>query len=240
MQHNAYITPNEILADVLSLIKDKEMRQNTPGWYRSQVEQSLQELGFDTLYSLYTQINTFGTNPVNPFALPMGCISVKELYAFIGDCCDTTIFTPVRWKRNFNDSPNGSGRGTFERRNIYFENSIPFANIYSGGIHFNEVCFTVYEHYKLIYHGVLMDLEDCPIVPLFARQGIKWWVIYNAIPTLMDFGRDMGLRTLYAEATKHVQDDMDGEWHKAIRRSQQMSEYERREMRAYYSTMVVQ
>ena len=238
MNHNSFVTPNDILADALSLIQDREMIQNTPGWYRSQVEQALQELGFDTLYALHTKIQSLGPTPKNPYPLPNGCISVRELYVFIGECCDTTHFVPVGWKRNFNDSPRNNGKGTIERRNTYFEGNLPYANIYSGGIHFNEHVLVSYDYYKLIYHGVLTDLIDCPIVPLFARQAVKWWVVYNAVPTLADFGKNPGLRMVYGEAVKHVQDDIDGEWFKAIRRSQQMDKFEKTNMQAYYASFI--
>ena len=48
--HN-FVSVNEILADVLKIVKDSSFKLNSKGWYTSQIQQALEELSFNTFFN---------------------------------------------------------------------------------------------------------------------------------------------------------------------------------------------
>ena len=83
ISQESLITPDEILADVLTETEDYDFREFTKGWYISQIQQCLEELSFDTLMlTLYDDFEFPSATMAK--ALPANSFNVKDIVLVVG------------------------------------------------------------------------------------------------------------------------------------------------------------
>lgn len=188
--HLDLLSPQMILADVLEELQDSEQSLFTPGWYTSQVQQALEELGFDTFFETQEQIVDIPDSM--KVYIPKGCFNLKEIYLVtMDDCCTITGSQNVYWKDRFRT--NGYGNG-YTARNQYGLNDafvqgynpptdLYWFNVVNGIIHLSDSCNT-YSKLKIIYNGVMGTIGETPYIPRIFRQAVKGWVADAAYKSL--------------------------------------------------------
>ena len=82
----SFVTVNEILADVLKIVKDSSFKVNSRGFYVSQIQQALEELSFDTYFDERSEV--FEVPADLRLDMPKGAFNLKNMYLFNGTECD--------------------------------------------------------------------------------------------------------------------------------------------------------
>ena len=103
-RHNA-VSPDEILSDVLQYVGDEEFKDNSRGYYVSQIQQALQELAFDTFFDKRT--DTFKVPENLVLDMPEGMFNIRQIYLYNGVECNISNSVNVYWKRNYYTKGNG-------------------------------------------------------------------------------------------------------------------------------------
>ena len=88
-----FVSVNEILADVIKVVKDDSFKLNSKGWYTSQIQQSLEELSFDTFFD--EQHQAFDMPENLRLELPKGSFNLRQIFVFNGsECTPATLSIP--------------------------------------------------------------------------------------------------------------------------------------------------
>ncbi len=261
--HN-YVSVNAILADVLKTVKDGSFKLNSKGWYTSQIQQALEELSFDTFFDEQNQ--SFDLPDNLRLDMPKGSFNLRAIYLFNGDNCDIGKSVNVYYKRNFINSVDGRGyvahdkyyngndpyhirrgarRGEVDSPTSNADNRLDpknahFYAIQNGTIMLSENCKR-FQKVMLVYNGIMADIGDTPIVPQLFRQAVKTFVL---IPALVEKMTDTIGTNEYnhwallsnKNEAKHNH-PYDGTWVKAERRSKQLNNAIRRDIKEYLTKM---
>lgn len=261
-----FVSVNEILADVLKIVGDSDFKRNSPGWYKSQIRQCLQELAFDTFFD--DQHQSFDMPENLRLELPKGSFNLQQVYAYNGDECTPSNSQNVYWKRNFINGESGKGyvaRNNYTNDNDPFhkqqgatgrvENSrvesqrerikhIPdnvyFYNIQGGLIMLSPNCSN-FQKVMLVYSGVSTDISDEPIVPIYLRQAVKEWTSVEALTVRLT--ETIGspeynqVLSLFNIHERKLNDPYEGDWIKAERRVNTMDFKERQDTKEYLSRL---
>ena len=196
------ITVNEILSDVLPIVKDYDFRMSSRGYYISQIQQALQELSFDTFFDRRYQDFDIPANL--RVELPEGAFNVRELYVYSGTECRVGHSEVVYHKKNFINDGNGGyiARDTWNnendafhkrrdlsvRRDEGFIDSSPnfndsnqgrqrttvvhFYSVQQGEIHLSRSTKR-FSKLRIVFNGMGGKIGDTPLIPPFFRQAVK-------------------------------------------------------------------
>lgn len=116
-----FITPEQILADVLKFVDDEGFRLNSRGFYVSQMQQALQELSYDTFFDV--QREAFDVPADLKLELPEGAFNIKQMYLFNGTVCNISTAQNVYHSRNYITDGNGfvkRDRGNLNRNDPFY------------------------------------------------------------------------------------------------------------------------
>lgn len=241
-KHN-YVSVNEILADVLKVVGDEDFKVNSPGYYKSQIQQALEELAFESFFD--QQSRAFDVPKDFRLEMPRGAFNIKNIYLFNGDECVINNSTPVYNKRNFINSKSGQGyvannkgnNGNDRFHKQTFGTTMPsnlyFYAIQNGDIMLSSNC-GAFEKVFIEYSGTGGDIGDDPIVPLFLRQAVKDYVAVKAlevklaqVPTA-EFNRWVMILNIQKE---NKGSDYSGSWFEAQRRVRRLDDKERKDIK---------
>lgn len=252
---HSFVSVNTILADVLKTVKDSSFKLNTRGWYTSQIQQSLEELSFDTFFNEQNQ--SFDMPDNLRLDMPKGAFNLKNIYLFNGDKCDIGTSANVNWKRNFINGGSGSGyvaNDKWENPNDRFHkkrgftgddrqnapDKVNFYSIQNGMIMLSESC-RGYEKVMLVYNGVMTDIGEVPVVPQFFRQAVKDWVSVKALEQKMndkvatnEYGH---WANMLNRTEARLNQPYDGSWAKAEYRSKQLNNAVRSDIKEYFTRL---
>ena len=82
MEINTYISIDEILHDVLKAVDDEDLKKGFErGWFMSQIQQAIEEIGFDSFYKVVTVDLPFDSNKLS-VDLPPNAFNLREIYLF--------------------------------------------------------------------------------------------------------------------------------------------------------------
>lgn len=252
--HN-FVSPDEILADVLKLVKDSDHKLNSEGWYLSQIQQALEELSFDTFFQ---KINYSVKIPDNlRIDLPKGAFNLRELYLFNGSTCDIGSSVVVYRKRNFINGKSGNGyvaRDTWSNSRDPFHtkrgvdndtkrntpNNLRFFSIQNGEIMLSENC-RGFENVMIVSNGVMADIGDVPFVPQFFRQAVKDWVSVKALEEKAEDKIGTNEYGHWANMLARYEAKMNqpytGSWAKAEYRAKQLNAKDRQDYKEYFTRL---
>lgn len=241
------LTPEMILADVLMELQDEDTTLFTKGWYVSQIQQSLEELGFEAFFEdIQQDLDVPKTTlKVN---IPAGCFNLKEIYVFNqDDCCTISNMQNVWWKDRFNTQGYGKGytsRNHPDIKDPYIEGFNPsdvtsvyllFYNIINGIIHLSDSC-EPFDKIRLIYSGVMANIGDIPFVPRIFRQVVKDWVIEKAYRYLMN-REPRRFTPMWKNINTVLYAPYMGSWDKAIMRANSLDSKMKSDLKEYLSSM---
>jgi hypothetical protein len=246
-----FVSADEILADALKIVGDKEMKMNTYGWYKSQIQQALQELAFDTFFSeVYSTHEMPSDLSMN---IPKGAFNIRQIYAHNGDNCDFGSAVNVYFKRNMINSKSGdsylsrdrwgNGKDAFHLRRSNIETSpsnVYYAGIQGGVLMYSRNCLQ-FTHTTIVYNGVSTDIGVVPVVPTYLRQAVKLKVSSEALTTRLadsigspEYNQILNLKSTIDAQLNHP---YDGEWVKAERRAKNLDSKQREDIKMYFQRM---
>jgi len=255
---NSFVSVNEILADVLKTVDDSSFRDNSRGYYVSQIQQALEELSFDTYF--HEQLETFEVPENLRLEMPKGAFNIRQIYLFNGTICNIGQNTKnVYHKRNY--ITGGSGflaRDKYRNNNDPFYqdrsfghnsraaagddergiNNLFFYNVQNGIIMLSESC-KKFEKIAIVFNGVSTDVGDVPVVPNFLRQAVKDYTSLAALEAKMSMSKGAAefnkWQTMYALTERNMKQEFDGSWAKAERRVKALDSKEREDLKEYLS-----
>lgn len=242
---NSLVTPDEILSDVLMVTGDFDHREFPRGWYISQIQQSLEELSFDTYMNVLDHDFEFPSETM-AIALPANTFNVKGIWVYNGLLGSPTDSQNVRWKRGaFTRGPDKSfiaENKPDQTEDLWIippsntaESELLWASIQNGVIQFSSKCST-YTYVHLRYNGTLTPIGETPFVPQFFRQAVKLW-------TLLEYYRVMKGRNprTYRASFKDTHDELHasftGKWDQALKRSRSLDTKAASDLKEYLSRM---
>ena len=82
VNENSFISINEVLSDVLVAMQDVDTRKLTPGFYRAQVRNAIDELGFDTVFTEGSIDRPIPSNHIVTF--PSSAYRIKDIQIYTG------------------------------------------------------------------------------------------------------------------------------------------------------------
>lgn len=261
-----FVSVNEILADVLKIVGDIDFKINSPGWYKSQIRQCLQELSFDTFFD--DQHESFDMPKNLRLELPKGSFNLQQIYVFNGDKCTPSNSHVVYHKKNFINGESGKG---YVARNTYTNDNDPFNkkqgvtgrvensrvesqrerikhvpdNVYFYGMQNGLIMLSpncsCFQKVMLVYSGVSTDISDEPIVPNYLRAAVKEWTSVETLSVTL--ASKIGSPeynqwlSLYNIHDRKLNDPYEGEWVKAERRVKVIDNKEREDTKEYLSRL---
>lgn len=244
ISQDSYITPDEILANVLNEVGDEDYKTFTRGWYMSQIQQCLEELSFDSC--MIQQDDDFEF-PADTFRLylPANTFNVREILVYNGTLGNPSNLQTVRWKKNYRTK--GRDKGYFAVNNstldqdLYItpltsdsESTLLYANVYNGMIEFSQSCSS-YSFVKLYYNGTLTPIGETPFVPQFFRQAVELWVVLQYYRAMRR--RDQKFNTLFNSVYAELNKPFTGVWDKAVVRSKSLDSKLGEDLKEYLSKM---
>jgi hypothetical protein len=236
------LTPDQIKADVLRLVDDEEERELNPGFYTSQIQQALDELGYDTFfYEVYKDLDV----PDNlSIKMPSGCFNIRNVYLFSGDCCEVEDMQNVYWKKNYKTRGSGKSYTANNKSGNYdhfidspsSETDLYYFNVNNGYIELSSNC-TSYDTIRIQFNGLNTAIGEVPLVPREFRATVISWVAERVFAVLK--GRDpKKYRQLWLdEYNRLYSNPYDGLWAKAIQRSKRLDTKYMNDMKEYMSKM---
>ena len=259
----SFVTVNEILADVLKIVKDSSYKFNSRGFYISQVQQALEELSFDTYFDERSE--AFDVPEDLRLDLPKGAFNIRDMFLFNGTTCDIKTSQNVYRKRDFYNSISGNGfvaRDNFHNTNDPFYkkrfrgvsnrpaadtngvnttgiNDLFYFNIQQGVIMLSESC-RKFGKILISFNGMGADIGDMPVIPNMLRQAVKDYVSESALDAKIaeaegnDFNKWSAIQ---AKISNRKDRPFDGSWAKAEYRISSLNTKQRRDMKEYLARM---
>lgn len=201
MEHNEYISVEEILESVISKVGDEDDKYFLGrGYYLAKIHEAIEFFALHTFYDMQTKdFFDFDVAKNGVFSLPPNCFNVKEIYLFNkraeGEDPDYRV---VHWKRNLSYSSSGRKMSQIGKNTIdpvlnpwWSQNLIKstrtrgtlYANITEGRIIFSDECKT-YSHLRLKFYGFGAPKGDIPCIPRMFREGIVGKVVMDTFEKL--------------------------------------------------------
>ena len=254
MNSNDFISADHILAEVLPTLDDADLRSGfSEGWYRSRIQDCLQELAYDTFYNKMTIDKKLPQGNLS-LEMPNNAFNIREIHLYNGECCGPSTSQVVHWKRTFNNKGGGDGytarikdlggKGDYDSflpdhfnydSTYEFSGTKYYANVQNGVIMFSTDC-RAYTNVRITYNGLVGSVGSVPVIPRFFERVINDWIeerFYNAMKR-----RDpRRYRGLWQEAKNNLLDPRDGSIKKAKMRISQMDSWERESLEEYISSM---
>jgi len=253
----SFVSVNIILADVLALVDDSSFKLRSEGWYKSQIQQSLEELSFDTFFNRINK--SFEIPKKLRLELPKGAFNLRQVYLFNGDDCNIQSKVNVWHKNHFINSKSGKGyvaRDSWGNQDDLFHiqrthgredkirggepNGLYYYSMQNGEVMLSESCLAR-ERIMLVYNGLITDIGEEPIIPQFFRQYVKDWISVKALEAKSttkvatnEYSHWIGLLRKYEMELK---DPYEGSAIKAERRVKVLNDKQRQDLKEYWSKL---
>lgn len=245
MNANSFCTAEHIIAEVTHALSDQEFRNGfTKGWYMSRIQDALQELSFDSHVFKITRDLDYPSE-THQMEMPENAFNVLELYGWNGSCCSPSTSSVIYPKRLYNNKGgNGTGYTARVKRTGETMGNDPFQpnyfndgnftnypeakywyNIHNGLIMFSTGCAT-FQKIRIVYNGIGIEkMGDIPTIPNFFERAINDYIAERFY--FVKMGQDPRMyASLYDRAAAKLNDYVNGNWHKAIKRVKMMDSSE--------------
>lgn len=223
VNENSFISINEVLSDVLVALNDEDTRKLTPGFYRAQVRNAVDELGFDTVFQEYKIDVPIPSNHIVSF--PSNAYRIKNAHIYSGSPDNIGYVQNLYWKKNArtegfekgytaNNHPSNSSDNYFTSPTWGDTNIAYFFSFVNGNIYLSDPCAS-YDYVRIIYDGIPSGvLDEVKMVPPEARKAIVLWVIEKCASFLKI--KDPAYRAVQLDAAAQLDEyGMNGSWHEA-------------------------
>lgn len=244
--HSGYVTANEIIADVTTMVDDEGFKKFSLGFYMSYVQQALSDLAFDSYFD-----ERVWTTPITSLCLdmPSGMFSIDDVFVFNGDECDANNVQTVYWGKNHYNhggawfrkqrGDNGNDPLTEDAVSTTTAATTLFYNTYEGQIHLSDACGS-WEMLMVKYKGMGVTFGDVPLIPHELRTAIKNRVAMDVIAIMYsrDPQRWIGPLQMIKRDHHGGNGPLDvGTWKQAMRRVQSRSKKQIDDLKKYLSNL---
>jgi hypothetical protein len=252
-----FVTPEEILSNVLPQVDDTRMDFMPKGFYMSAIQKAMEDLALDTFFDERQEVFSF---PGESLSLPMpeGAFNIRNIYVFHGDKCDIGSAQKVWWKRNYftrgsgfmaNDRGNNNNDPFYashtvtkkgeDKSLIRYERTpgnIHFYNIQAGMIMFSSSCRS-FPKVMIHYNGTGTPIGDAPIIPVIFRSAIEDHVTEFVLRVRMakELSQVQKWRSLWQIYSQRKDDPYNGSWAKAETKAKSLHASQREELKEYLS-----
>jgi hypothetical protein len=221
---NNYLSINDILADCLVILDDEDNGKLSPGFYRAQVKNTLDELGFDI--DFLPQVSDYRIPSDLMLEMPIGCFNLQTLVIYKGTPDDVLYKETVYWRKGV--QTRGKGTGTtanvnadnvsdpFFRVHVY-ENQQYYFSVQGGIIRLSDAC-QYFDFARFTYSGVpSMNLDAVKMIPRECRKAITLKTTELCASALKL--RDNKYRIIQIDASNNLDEyGMNGAWHECKQR----------------------
>lgn len=236
---------NIILSDIATKTGDREFRMDSEGYYKAIIQEAMQELSIDTLFSEQDKVYDLEDGCLK-LDLPSGAFNVIEIFGFSGDECNTDRAQKIWWKRGYRNNiardnwqnsrePFYKNRGSSNTPNNLF-----YCGISNGVVHLSSNCKN-FEKIMIRYNGLMGDIGEEPIVPIFFRQAIVDYSVVQVLLTrIASNPTDKALSVwqfIYGTHETRLNRPYTGSWEKALHRSRTMDTKSRNDLKEYFSRL---
>lgn len=245
--HSGYCTPDQVIADAVSMYDDEGFKELSPGWCMGKVQEALAELAFDTYFNDMVAVLPVTENLI--LNLPEGLFVIDNVYAFNGNECTTSNQNTVWYARNYVRY----GGGMFkEQRGENYNNPIMedvmtasdvsatlFYGTLDNRMFLSDAC-AAYEKIMIKYRGMGCKLGDAPFVPNEFRTAVSTYIALQALTILNARYKGVWSGQLQFIHKKHYGGNgaFDvGTWKQAQRRAQSVSPKQRNDLKKYLSRL---
>lgn len=239
-----FLSIQEVLADALVQLGDKEQRKLTPGFYRAQVKYGLDELGFDTLFYEVVDDEPLPDNLIVP--MPKGAYNLKGLRIYTGTPDNVGYVCNVYWRRNA--QTRGKDTGVIANVNLGTTHdpfiSAPFwmrggaywFNIQNGLLRLSDSCAD-YDYVQAVYSGIPSgNLDAMKMVPPEVRKALVLWVVEKCAGVLK--AEDNRYRVIQIDASAQLDEyGFNGAWQEAKRRLRDLDKKKLQDVLEYHAKM---
>ena len=81
MDINTYISTDELLHDILKAVDDEDLKKGFEhGWFMSQIQQAIEEIGFDSFYKIVTSDLPFDNEKLSVDLPPWHCLEQESFF----------------------------------------------------------------------------------------------------------------------------------------------------------------
>jgi len=242
VNENSFISLNEILADALVALQDEDTRKLTPGFYRAQVRNGVDELGFDTVFQecpphdVPMPANHIITAPANAYR-------IKNIQIYTGSPDDIGYVQPLYWKKGArtegfekgytaNNHPGNYSDIYYTSPNWGDTDIAYFFSYVRGNIYISDSCDS-YDYVRIIYDGIPSGvLGDVKLIPPEVRKAIVLWVIEKCASFLKI--KYPEYRTVQLDAAAQLDEyGYQGAWHEAKMRLKYLGKKVMRDVAEY-------
>lgn len=184
---NTLVSIDTLLAGILVDTNDENISNGfTRGWYISRMQEGLEEFSIETFFSTQNTDILNWYDGVLEIDYPDGCLAIKEIHLFNGDCCTVDNSVEVVWKKIYNTTGKTTGHTARVKENGTNQNAIyqdfsKWTSLYYATLHDNVISLspdcTGYDNIQIIYSGVKTAYGKSPIIPVFLRKYIHDYVV---------------------------------------------------------------
>jgi hypothetical protein len=221
---NNYFSINEVLADVQMILADEENKFLTPGYYRSQVKYSLDELGFSVDFLPVTDDSLIPSDLM--VDMPVGCFNLQAITIYTGTPNAVGYCETVYWRKGVQTRGSGTGEtagvNTWNTTDPFFrvhvwDQGLYYFSVQNGIIRLSDACKN-FPYIRLTYSGIpSKNLSVVKMVPPECRKAIVEWVTARCAGALKL--KDGRYRTLAVDAERALDEyGFNGSWHEAKQR----------------------
>lgn len=220
---HSYLSINEVLADALVQLNDSATRKLSMGFYRAQVRNAMDELGFGTVFQELHKDWPIPAN--NIIVFPANAYRIKQVQIYTGSPDDVGYVQPVYWKKGGKSEGYGKGYTADNHpsnySDIYFDTPAwgdtdinYFFTFTRGNLVLSDPC-SAYDYVHIAFDGIPSGvLDDVKMVPPEVRAAVVLWVVEKCAAALKM--REPAYRTVQADAAAQLDEfGMAGAWHEA-------------------------
>jgi len=239
-----FLSLQEVLADVLVAMDDKEQRKLTPGFYRAQVKYGLDDLGFEAKFFEVTVDELLPDDLI--VQMPVGSYNLKNIHIYTGTPDNVGIVENVYWRRNVQTR----GKDTGVVANVNLGNisdpfiSAPFwmrggafwFSVQNGLIRLSDSC-QYYDYTRMTFNGIPSGhLDEAKMVPPEVRKALVLWVTEKCASSLKL--TDNRYRAVQVDAAAQLDEyGFNGAWHQAKMRLIDLDAKKLRDIMEYNARM---
>lgn len=245
VNENNYISINEVLSDALVALDDRDARKLSIGFYKAQVRNFVDEIGFDTVFTESKLDLAMPADLIVPF--PSEAYRIKQVHIYTGDPDDIGYVQQVYWKKGARTA--GKDKGYTANNHpgaycdLYFNTPVwgdtsilYFFSFVNGNLYLSDPC-TTYDYVRVVYDGIPSGvLEDSAMLPPEIRKAAVLWVIEKCASFLKI--KDASYRTVQLDAAAQLDEyGMNGAMAEAKRRIKYQGKKIRQDLSEYNSRM---
>lgn len=256
-----FISPDEILSDVMSFTGEERLEGVTRGFIYSQMNKCLESLSYHTFFNEETK--TFDMPASRIIDVPAMVFNIREMYGYNGTDCTIANSTNIYWKRNYyhnggdsvsrnkEDNHNDPFYSTtgFDRRinnsapNDAFEdgygrtsNRLFYYGFQQGQLFFSPNS-AMFSNILIKFNGIWKLDKNTPSIPRYFRQVITDWCVERVfrkkkVDNLQKY------RILWSDAKIDLRGNgFSGSWYEAEQIVKRQGSKEREDLNEYLSRL---